>query len=374
MRKKICFIVSSPLSAKVFLKAHMQQLKKTYDIWLVANFSDNSNFIIDDVEFSGVKNIKMSRSSISLKEDVMAAFHLVKFLKQKKFDAVHSITPKAGLIGIIASKLAGIQLRTHTFTGQIWANYTGVKRFIFKNIDRVINYTASKILVDGNAQRTYLIEEKIVGADSQVLANGSICGVNRNQFKKDEAFRKEIRSELGYKENDVVFIFIGRLCVDKGVPELIQAFIELKKEIDNIRLLLVGPDEGKIKDSIDTQEGLTFYGYTSRPEYLLNAADIFCLPSHREGFGSSIIEASATSLPVICSDAYGMRDAFVPGETGLLHKIGNVNDLKDKMALLAKDNGLRKKLGVQGSLFIAEKFDESVVVNAFVEYYKESLG
>lgn len=368
-RQKICFIVSSPLSARVFLKAHMVELQKEYDIWLVANFSDNPDFIVDGVDLSGTKNIKISRSAISVKENFLVLVELFQFLKKEKFDLVHSLTPKAGLIGMLAARMAGVKFRIHTFTGQIWANDKGIKRIIFKNIDKIIDALASHSLVDGFSQRAYLLKERVVSNKSRVLANGSVCGVDFNRFHPRKDIQQELRKKLGYMHSDIVFIFIGRLNEDKGVPELVEAFIELRKEVKNIYLLLVGPDEGEIEQIIEKSDGINFYGYTNEPEILFNAGNVFCLPSHREGFGSSIIEASATALPVICSDVYGVRDAFKHEYTGLRHKVGNAKDLKKMMKTLALDKELRERLGENGLYFVKNNFEESIVVKAFLDFY-----
>ena len=175
---------------------------------------------------------------------------------------------------------------------------------ILMTIDKLIVKSATVILVDGQSQRQYLINNKIVNENnSYVLGKGSISGVDLSRFIPDDKIKIKMRTHLSLCENEVVFMFLGRFNVDKGILDLSYAFKKLREENKNIKLLLVGFDEEnlepQIKEIINDGESVIFTGPTPTPQDYLQSADIFCLPSYREGFGTSVIEASLMKLPII---------------------------------------------------------------------------
>lgn len=216
-------------------------------------------------------------------------------------------------------------------------------------------------------------------SSSRVLGSGSICGVNIERFNPSNAERNEKRDELGISEDKVVFVFMGRLNRDKGLHELLTAFNRLASERNDAYLLLFGSDEENISDtfqkysSIRDNINFKYYGRTHEPFNMLQAGDVFVLPTYREGFGSSVIEASALGLPVICSDAYGVMDAMIDYETGLRCKVGDVYSLYDSMLKLAIDKDLRSRLGKNGRKRVVKEFDGRCVTQYWVEFYHETL-
>ncbi len=334
MKKKICFIVSSPYSA-LFLKNHLKILSKEYEIYLVANIDDQNKEVLDFLTIDEYKSIPISRN-INVFKDFIAVIKLRKYLKSMKFDAIHSITPKAGLTSALAGKLAGIKNRIHIFTGQVWATRSGLFRTILKTLDKVIAKLSTEILVDGNSQRDFLVAEKVLKKNQgKVLGAGSISGVDLVQFSHNQEMRLKVRKDLNLPQEKVVYLFLGRLNVDKGIVELAHAFNKLSSENKNVFLLLVGVDEGsmleKINEIISDKNSFYFAGGSHTPEIYYQASDVFCLPSYREGFGMSVIEASACKIPVICSDTYGLMDTIIENKTGLRHKVKDIDSLYEQM-------------------------------------------
>lgn len=377
MRKKICFISARPGSIKTFLSNHIAALSTEYDIYMVANFSDQT---IDSIP--GVKenyNVEIMRQ-ISIGADLKAVKKLSKYFKEKKFDAVHSLTPKAGLITALAAKRAGIKERTHIFTGQVWATRKGAMRQLLKAMDKVIVKLDNHILVDGESQRQYLIENKILkDSNSRVLGAGSICGVDTERFNPTQQEREKQRNALGLSDDKIVFAFMGRLNRDKGVYELLQAFNDILQSCPNAYLLMFGRDEGNclehLKEYPNIKENTNFKycGLTNTPQLSLQAADVFVLPTYREGFGMSIIEASCLELPVICSDAYGVADTIVDNETGVRCKVGDIPSLVEAMKFMYNNPQKRKRMGENGRHRVLEKFAASKIVQAWVDFYNEIL-
>lgn len=376
-KNTICFVVSSPLTAKAFLKNHIHYLVKNYDVYLVANFKDFEYEEIKAYPLKEIKHIPISRE-INIINDIKAFYLLWYYFKKKKFHLVHTVTPKAGLLGIFASKLSRTNVRIHIFTGQVWHTKTGFFKRFLMFLDKFIVWNATDILVDGESQRQFLIQNSIVkDVNSFVLGKGSISGVDTNRFVPSENIKSEVRKELGIAKNEVVYMFLGRMNVDKGINELASAFDKLQKKYLNTRLLLVGYDEENmtaiIKEKVENIEAVVFYGVTPFPERLLQACDVFCLPSYREGFGTSVIEASLLEKPVICSDTYGLMETIIENKTGLRHKVGDVDSLSLQMEKLVNDEELRKELGKDGRTYVLENFSAELISREWLKFYKNKL-
>lgn len=370
MKKKICFITAIHGSAESFLKDHMAALQKDYQVYHVSSEPDESKIT---VAHDGYHSVGIERG-ISIGKDLKSLRQLTKYFRKEKFDAVHSVTPKAGLLTAIAGFFAGVPVRTHIFTGQVWANKRGPMRWLLKFMDRMIVRFDNHILVDGEGQRQYLIQQGILKENnSRVLGKGSICGVNLNRFNPSETVRMEARNEVGVGEK-TVFVFMGRLNHDKGLYELLPAFDRLAAERDDVFLLLFGNDEEDVASRFPEYKNLNkdnflYYGLTREPQKMLQAGDVFVLPTYREGFGSSVIEASALGLPVICSDAYGVRDAMVDNVTGLRCKVGDVESLYNAMKTFVEHSNLIKEMGIAGRERVIKDFDGEKVTQYWVDYY-----
>jgi glycosyltransferase involved in cell wall biosynthesis len=378
MKKKICFIVSTPLTAKAFLLKHIETLSKDYEISLIANFENIDLKEYQKLSLVNIKSINIYRS-INIIQDVKALYNLRKYLKEMNFDAIHTVTPKAGLLGILAGKLAGIKHRIHIFTGQVWHTKTGLFKYFLMKIDKLIVRNATVILVDGQSQRQYLIDNDIVNKkNSYVLGKGSISGVDTNKFLINESIRDNVRTQLNLSENDVVFMFLGRFNTDKGLLDLAYAFRKLRDVNKNVKLLLVGFDEEnlapRIKQIIKDDQSVIFIGLTSKPQDYLQVADVFCLPSYREGFGTSVIEASLMELPIICSDTYGLMETIIENETGLRHKVADVNSIYNQMVKLANNKNMRKTFGKNGANYVKEYFSAEIISQEWASFYKKILS
>lgn len=375
MKKKICFVVSAPSTARVFLKNHFVSLSVYYDVYLVANIHDSSE--IEGLNLSGYKSIEIERRP-NIKKDLKALGELLRYFKEMNFDSVQAQASKPSLLTAIAAKQAGIPVRIRIFTGQIWCNMTGFKRQIFKIIDRLTVRLNTHILADGKPQMEYLIEQGIVKREKiRVLGNGSICGVDASKFNPNIEERREVRKELGYADNDVVYTFLGRLRKEKGIREILSAFNKLVVECPQARLILFGRDEDNctswLKEFPNINDGskVNIYGYTNQPYRMLQAGDVYMLPSYREGFGMSVLEASCMKLPVICSDIYGMADTFVDGVTGLKCKVRDDETLYECMKKMYGDKELREKMGLAGRYRVEELFPKELVTKAWTAFYKE---
>jgi glycosyltransferase involved in cell wall biosynthesis len=293
---------------------------------------------------------------------------------------VHSITPKAGLLAMVASRVGGVPVRVHTFTGQVWATRSGLFRRVLRSLDRVTARCATFLLVDSHSQREFLLKEQVVDAGrSAVLLGGSVSGVDIRRFTRRESARARIRQRLGINVDELLLLFVGRLNRDKGVLDLARAFVALGSFGVPVRLMFIGGDEGQMRQQIESivdgvRDKVAFIDFTPQPEEFMWAADVLCLPSYREGFGSVVIEAAAAGTPAVGSRIYGLTDAIADGVTGLLHEPGNVGDIVQKLRRMIGDPDLRNRMAEAARHRAAAEFDQSVITAAILDRYSTLLA
>jgi len=371
-KKKICIVVSSEMTIKTFLLDHLKLLCIEYDVFIVTG--TNCQYLHNDYKLDiSVIKIPIDRN-INIGRDFLSLIRLFLVFKKNKFDLIHSITPKAGLLSMIAGYISRIPVRIHIFTGQIWAQKKNIIRMMLQYIDRLIVFFSTNILADSESQMEFIIKEKIVAPNKiSVLANGSISGVNLQRFAHNDSARKIVRQKLNISNKDIVFLFIGRLKHDKGILDLCTAFKKNFSARDNAHLLIVGPDEEKIVDVINKldikKEKLHLIPYAEKPEKYMVSADILCLPSYREGFGNVIIEAASCRLPSIGSRIYGITDAILEYETGLLHAPGDISALGSLMEKLYLNEELRNSMGQAAYERAKASFSSNKVTAAWLDYY-----
>lgn len=372
--RKIAIVTSAPMTISAFMMNHVQSLSKEYDVYLISNFNLNENKYPDLDDYTLI-DVKISRK-ISFLKDFLSLMSLISIFFNHKFDAVHSITPKSGLITSIAGAICRVKFRVHTFTGQVWATKKNAPRYILKFLDRIIYTLNTNILVDSHSQLDFLVKEKVVTTKkAQVLGEGSISGVNTTKFSYSEAAYSKIRNEIGIKNDDVVLLFLGRLYDEKGIPELLVAFKQLQTKYSFLHLVIAGPNEG-CYDSVYFDElkleRLHYYGVANKPQDLFSASDILVLPSHREGFGTVVIEAASCKVPTVASNIYGLSDAVINNETGLLHRVNDAEDLQKKLEYLILDKQMRLNLSNAAYLRVNEYFKDSYLSSLLCGFYKEN--
>lgn len=375
MKEKICLVVSSPLSVNTLLLHPICKLSQHYDIYLAVNAKPGDLF--PEIENAvTVLPVPLERKISPLK-DAWALIKLVLIFRQYHFDLVHSVTPKAGLLGMLAAFIAGVKTRIHTFTGQVWVTRHGFSKMLLKSMDKIIALISAHALVDGISQRQFLLDEGVLSEKtSSVLAQGSLFGVDTTRFKPNDVARKRIREELLIADDDVLFIFVGRLTRDKGVLDLAAAFAGMNNP--KAHLLIVGVDEEQMLEEmlpLITHCSNQFHaiGFSDKPEDYMAAADVLCLPSYREGFNNVVIQSAAIGIPTIGSRIYGVVDSIAENETGLFFQAGDVNGLQAAMETLADNKELRLKLGQQAMERVKKYFTSEKLSSAWLAFYQEIL-
>jgi glycosyltransferase involved in cell wall biosynthesis len=367
---KVARISTVPFFVKTQLSSQIRYLDESgFDVSVVCSDGDigelNVNFF----------PLKINRE-ILIWEDVTACFQLYKLFRKERFDIIHSTTPKAGLLCAIAGFLARTPVRLHTFTGQTWANSSGLKKKFFKLIDWLIVKLNTHVYADSHSQRKYLMANGVAREDEiTCLGSGSLAGVDLDRFKDENVSGLSLcKQKYQITDKSFVFLFLGRVSTDKGVKELISAFQKVSDEHENAVLLVVGPLEENSINVKDYSNSIKFVGYSDLPENFIAIADILVLPSYREGFGTTVIEAAAMSKPAIGSDIYGLNDAIVDNETGILVPPRDIDELYQAMQFVISDKNELKRLGENAKMRAEKEFSSEHMSRLVANEYRYFMG
>ena len=321
----------------------------------------------------------------SVISDFVSLFRLFVLLRKFKFQIVHSTTPKAGLLTAIAGFFAGVPIRLHTFTGQPWVEMHGFMKWVSRSSDKLIGYLNTRCYADSVSQSEFLIAENIIkDYKIDVIGSGSLAGIDIERFSEKRftmSDKGKIRRELGISENSFVILFIGRLTEEKGFYELLSAFKLLQDSAIDTDLILVGPLDqerggtGSVSlNDISDDDRIHCIGYSDMPENYISVANVLCLPSYREGFGTVVLEAASMGVPTIGTNIYGLRDAVVDGSTGVLVPVRDANSLFEALSVFAREPSLCKKMGEAAKLRCKKEFDSNQVNQYLLDEYKKLIA
>jgi len=300
-----------------------------------------------------------------------------------RFHIVHSTAPKAGLLSAVAGAIARVPVRIHTFTGQVWIEMGGVSRRVMRFCDWLIGHLNTHCYADSFSQRDFLIQEGMIEASRiSVLGVGSLSGVNLERFNPDRLRGKrttDLRRKLNISGHSLVILFVGRLANGKGIRELVSAFRMLQVDYKEVDLVLVGPSlesehdplSRETLEEISSNPHIHVVGFSYEPEKYMGIADVLCLPSYREGFGSAVIEAAAMGVPAVASRVVGLVDAVVDGETGMLVPAKEIEPLRCAMAKMLSAPEIRRRMGGAARERAVREFDSRIVNRLVCDEYEK---
>lgn len=382
MKQKLIRTSTVPESVNGLLKGQLKMLNQQFEVVAVSGYNEQ---LIEVGTREGVRieGVSMQRH-ISLLNDLKSLINLYKLFRKEKPDIVHSITPKAGLLSMLAAKAAGVPIRMHTFTGLVFPTRTGFMQKLLINMDRLLCRAATNIYPEGNGVKEDLINYKITNKPLKVLANGNVNGIDLDYFTPKavtEDTGTKLKNELAISDNDFVFVFIGRLVGDKGINELISAFDNIKgKTKKNVKLVLVGPYESDLDpllpetlDIIDRNKSIIAVGYQKDVRPYLAISDALAFASYREGFPNVVLQAGAMGLPAIVTDINGCNEIIVDGKNGLIIPSKDEKALLDAMITIVDDEELYSRLKQNARPMIESKYEQSMVWEALLEEYKSLL-
>lgn len=321
--------------------------------------------------------VEMQRHISPLK-DLVSLWRMIRVFRREKPAMVHSMTPKAGLICMLAAKLTGVPVRVHMFTGLVFPTSTGLKRRVLMATDRLTCACATHVIPEGEGVKNDLLNHKITRKPIKVLGYGNCQGIDLTRFDRTA----EVMAEAAgiRKAEKFTFIAIGRLVGDKGIHELVEAFCRLNQELPDTRLLLVGRYEPELDPirpetvrKIEEHPDIEAVGTQKDVRQWLAASDCAILASYREGFPNVVIEAGAMGLPQIVTDINGANEIIIEGRNGTIVPPREAEALYVAMKRMATDRKWRESLAANARPLIASRFEQSFVRNCLKEYYKEIL-
>lgn len=380
--QKLIRITTVPLSLDKLLSGQLHFMNSYYEVIAVSSEKEYLERI-GSKENVSTFHLEMSRKITPL-HDCIAVFRLVLFLRKQKPLIVHTHTPKAGIVGMLAAKIAGVPNRLHTVAGLPLLEAVGLKRKLLDFVEKTTYSLATKVYPNSYGLKDIILQNKFCPPQKlKVIANGSSNGINTDYFNPDLFSTEQkatVSSQLNITETDFVFVFVGRLVKDKGLNELITAFELLQKNHTNAKLLLVGDYESDLDPLLPT----TLYTINHNPSIItvgfqqdvrpyLAIAHALVFPSYREGFPNVVMQAGAMGLPSIVSNINGCNEIIEEGINGTIIPVKNADAIFQKMELFVKDINFYQELKKKSRIRITSRYDQLVVWNAILEEYQQLL-
>lgn len=362
-----------------FFEGTMGKLMESNDVHYLSSPGPELDAVAKNYDIK-VHPVEMYRRLSPLK-DLKSLYQLIKVFSKEKPDMVHSMTPKAGLLCMMAAYITRVPVRVHTFTGLVWPTETGFKRKLLMLTDKITCFCATNIIPEGEGVKNDLLTNGITKKPLKVLGCGNVKGVDMNRFSRRPEVM-ELAKPLK-REGIFTFVFVGRIVGDKGINELCEAFEKLKETKPSIRLLLVGRYEDELDPVTDKTRGIINRDNSIEavgPKYgdellaYYAASDCFVFPSYREGFPNTVLEAGAMGLPSIVTDINGSREIIVGGENGLIIPSHDANALFDAMLNMMKDKDAREKMAGNARQMIESRYEQGFVRKCLYDFYDEILA
>lgn len=377
-RHKVIRITTVPISMNKILVGQLAYLNQFYEVVGVSSFVEKDFKEIQEREKVRMVSVPLVRR-INLIKDIIALVAMYRVFKREKPLIIHSITPKAGLLSMLAGKMAGVPIRLHTFTGLVFPSRTGLNQKLLIFMDRLLCKCATSVYPEGKGVRNDLIKYGITQKPLKVIANGNVNGVDIQHYNStliDGNQKRYLKDKLGIEQNEFVFMFLGRIAKEKGIEELLQSFMQLSERYTNVKLLLVGTletENGSISDEslrlIEQSSSIVFPGRTDDVRLYLSIANCFVLPSYREGFPNVLLQAGAMSVPVIATDINGCNEIIDPNKNGLLIKVKDTTDLYEKMKYMYEEEQVRIDFGKAIRKKVEQKFNNKLVWESLKQEY-----
>jgi glycosyltransferase involved in cell wall biosynthesis len=381
---KLIRITTAPLSLDVLLKGQMRFMQANgFEVVMVSSEGRE----LDTVkEFEGCRHevIPMTRKITPL-TDIKCLWLMYRLFKKEKPDIVHSHTPKAGLIAMLAAKFAGVKLRIHTIAGLRFMTSKGMSRKILVFMEKLTARAATHVWPNSFSLLGYIQQHRLVNSKKlEVIGKGSSNGIDLSRYSLPALNKNTLlatRQHVKYEEGLIYFLSVGRLVHDKGIDELVHGFLKIHKDNERTRLILVGAFEDEVdpvsddtKTILHSHPAIILAGWSNAVEYYMEFAFALVHPSHREGFPNVILQAGAMECPVICSRIEGNVDIVEHEKTGLIFSVNDENELVARMRQALDRPQLVQKYALELRRKIEDHFDQPVIHRQIRKRYLQILG
>ena len=361
-----------------FVSGMLDDLKRQYDVVLLSSPGKEMD---DAVAEHGVKAIAVPmQRHISIRHDIVSLWRIVRAFLREKPTMVHSMTPKAGLLCMVAAWMCRVPVRIHTFTGLVFPTSHGLKKKLLMLTDAITCRCATHIIPEGEGVKNDLLSNGITRKPLQVLGYGNVMGIDVQRFSR----RKEIEEAASEIRDNSVFtyLFVGRIVGDKGINELVSAFVRLNRTHPNTRLLLVGffeneldPVSPEARRLIEECEQIEYAGEQKGDNLVAYyaASDCFVFPSYREGFPNTVIEAGAMDLPCIVTDINGSREIIEHGKNGIIIPVRDEQAIYQSMEQMLTDGQMRKGMKEKAREMIVSRYERGFVRQCLYDFYSKVI-
>jgi glycosyltransferase involved in cell wall biosynthesis len=380
---KLVRITTKPIALKVLLRGQMKFMKEQgFDVTMISDNDKEVESLIAQEECQHI-SIKLTRQ-ITPFTDLISLIKLTRILKKINPDIVHTHTPKAGLIGLWAAKLAGVPVRLHTIAGLPWMEYNGISRSILKFVEKLTAMAACKIYPNSFVQKDFLFKNKIGRKKMQVLGNGSSNGIDINHFSLTEDIKTEageIKKQANVSEKGFIWIFVGRVVKDKGVMEMLDAFVNIHQLFPEDRLWIVGNEEPELdplsdsyRNLINNHPAIKSWGFQEDVRPYLAAADTLVFPSYREGFPNVPLQAACMECVLLLSDINGCNEIVQNKKEGLLVPPKNTQALLEAMLYLRNNPEIADAFIKAAKDKVLKNYDREIIWNLLLKEYKKLIA
>lgn len=379
---KIIRITTVPESLYTLLKGQLKYMSHYFEI---IGISSNDALLKEVEKNEDIRTIpvEMTRSITPLK-DLKSVYLLYKVFRKEKPQIVHTHTPKAGTVGMLAAWLAQVPCRLHTVAGLPLLEVKGNKRKLLDFVEKITYSCANFVYPNSFGLYDIILENRYTNSRKlKVIANGSSNGINTSYFNPDiytDTEKEILRERLNISNSDFIFLFVGRLVKDKGINELIQAFLKINVLYGNVKLLLVGSYEkdldpilSETEKEINVNKNIIYVGYQPDVRPYFAISDVLVFPSYREGFPNVVMQAGAMGLPSIVTDINGCNEIIIDGKNGIIIPPKDKDALREKMLLLIEDAELRHQLKNNAREMITSRYEQQVVWDALLHEYQTLL-
>jgi len=376
--KTLIRITTVPISLEKLLSGQLQFMSDYYKVIAVASEKENLENLGNKI---GVDTfyLDLTRQITPIK-DFLALIKLFFYFKKNKPFIVHTHTPKAGTIGMMAAKLAGVPNRLHTVAGLPLLEIEGKKRTLLDFVEKLTYRCATHVYPNSKGLKDIIIQNKYCNSNKlKVIANGSSNGIDTNYFNPEIFTTQQtnlLKIDLGIMPNDFVFIFVGRLVKDKGINELVNAFQKLHNEKKDIKLLLVGDYETHLDpllsetlEAINTNKAIITTGFQYDVRSYFAVAKALVFPTYREGFPNVVMQAGAMGLPSIVTNINGCNEIIIESENGKIIPVKNEIAIFDAMNSFIENDSMLQIMRQNARKMIVSRYEQNVVWKAILEEY-----
>jgi glycosyltransferase involved in cell wall biosynthesis len=383
MQKKLIRVTTVPEALRILLRGQLKFMSDYFEVIGVAADQPALKKVQEEQQIR-IKGINMTRK-ITPFQDIIAIWKLYLLFRKEKPAIVHTHTPKAGFLGMIASWLAGVPVRLHTVAGLPLMVFSGFKMRVLALVEKVTYRFATKVYPNSFKLAEYIVERHFTSLHKiKVIGNGSSNGIDTSYFdpaKYSVETKNILRYSLQFSNDDIVFCYIGRMVRDKGIIELVSKFVEINMHNNKAKLLLVGsfenhldPLDNTTNELIKNHPDIKWIDFQDDVRSYLSITDIFVFPSYREGFPNVVMQAGAMGIPCIVTDINGSNEIIVHEINGLIIPVKEIISLRGAMERLVEDKILYQTIKTNSRNMIVSRYEQKFIWNLLLEEYKHQLS